>query len=114
MKKLLYVFMVISLLSCGSEKKPSTGASEGLPEKALSSTVFNVLLDSLTTPLKEEHLKTALFGHDQWRDTACGTCGQRCCSPCTAGGNPSQCAETRFKNCSKCGHLSANHYSTPH
>jgi hypothetical protein len=49
-----------------------------------------------------------------WYDLKCGYCGRRCCSPCTADGDPSRCAQTRFQNCSVCGHASSNHYAVNH
>lgn len=49
-----------------------------------------------------------------WYDVKCGDCGNRCCSPCTADGDIGRCAQTRFRNCAVCGHLSSNHYRVNH
>ena len=49
-----------------------------------------------------------------WYDLVCGTCGNRCCRPCTANGNWQQCAQTMFANCSICGHASSGHYAAYH
>lgn len=45
-------------------------------------------------------------------DTVCGQCNKHCCSPCTADGDISRCAQTRFKACSVCGHPSSGHYQS--
>lgn len=57
--------------------------------------------------LEEANLST-------WSDVECGVCGKRCCSPCTAGGDISRCAQTRFRECSVCGHASSAHYRVDH
>ena len=43
-------------------------------------------------------------------DVVCGVCGNRCCISCTANGDIRRCAQTRFKNCSICGHSSSQHF----
>lgn len=45
-----------------------------------------------------------------YANTVCGVCGNICCASCTANGNPSQCAQTRFQNCNVCGHASSAHH----
>ncbi|WP_143450037.1 hypothetical protein [Janthinobacterium sp. BJB304] len=47
-------------------------------------------------------------------DTICAECNQRCCSPCTANGDITKCAYTKFENCSVCGHASSVHFAGPH
>ena len=67
------------------EAKPQTAeaGSNALEERdTLSETArLNLLADTSTG--------------GTWYDTKCGVCSRRCCSPCTADGDISQCAQTR-------------------
>ena len=52
--------------------------------------------------------------HVQEYDVECTVCRRRCCSPCLAGGDITRCAQTRFRECSICGHRSDLHHGVPH
>lgn len=71
-------------------------------------------VDNATAEAKLEILKAESSVKGSWYDTKCDVCGRRCCSPCTADGDPSRCAKTRFRNCSVCGHASSSHYRVRH
>ena len=60
--------------------------------------------------LPHEEKEKVVADLDNWPDTVCGNCHRHCCVNCTAGGNPSSCAQTMFRNCSVCGCPSAGHY----
>lgn len=47
-------------------------------------------------------------------DTKCSICGQSCCVNCLHNGDWQQCVETKFAECSKCGHPSNQHYAAEH
>ena len=66
--------------------------------------------DGAIAEAKAEMLRGDNFQQDSWYAVKCGVCGRRCCSPCTADGDINRCAETRFRNCSTCGHASSRHY----
>ncbi len=70
--------------------------------------------DSDSKESKLETLKIRNLAKSAWYDVKCGVCNKHCCSPCTAGGDISRCAVTRFTECSVCGHPSNQHYGVPH
>ncbi|MEQ9062785.1 MAG: hypothetical protein RIE58_01315 [Vicingaceae bacterium] len=72
------------------------------------------MTDSQDYDQKAEHLKENNIEADAWKDLKCGNCQRRCCSPCTADGDRSRCAQTKFTNCRICGHASSGHYGVSH
>ena len=70
--------------------------------------------DTANAEAKKVILRSEGFAMTTWYDVKCGVCERRCCSPCTADGDIDRCAETRFRHCSECGHLSSEHYRVVH
>lgn len=70
--------------------------------------------DDARPEAKAEMLRGEDFTPSSWYAVKCGVCGNRCCSPCTADGDIGRCAQTRFRNCSRCGHSSSSHYRVRH
>jgi hypothetical protein len=72
------------------------------------------IIDAASVEARLNYLRARAISPQSWYDTICGECGRRCCSPCTAGGDPEHCAHTMFTYCDVCGHLSSAHYSASH
>ncbi len=63
----------------------------------------------------EDHLDDSLSSEEkaklvtgESKANHCGVCGRKCCDPCFANDVPT-CAQTKFRECSICGHASASH-----
>lgn len=102
--KLIYFITVLFLIaSCGQEKekKQKIEKSETSIEKE------NVNSDVETDKKIDDDLASL-------KDLKCGDCSKICCSACTADGDRSRCAKTKFSKCSSCNHSSSIHYPVNH
>ena len=109
----LALFCCLVLLGCKETKHENDAVqitADATHPEASPGHEFDSSIDSLPAGEKREKMLSASIAEDEIRDTYCPQCGSRCCIGCTAGGNPSSCSQTMFRECSKCGHPSAAHY----